>query len=164
MPLLHVGVPLGVPSASWDSLAPRRSTSARTAPIAAISQRPAPGTGLTLTAAESQQFQNDTIQVPACVKACPADALRYGDREDMLQEAREAHCRESLTSTWITSTGEKEAGGTRDGYLSAVPFDKLGFPDVGEERYPGVLTNGAARGSTRRDGRRRDARWGPTRS
>ena len=33
--------------------------------------------------------------------------------------------------------GEKEAGGTTVLYLSAVPFEKLGFPDVGEKSYPG---------------------------
>jgi len=33
--------------------------------------------------------------------------------------------------------GEKEAGGTSVLYLSAVPFDKLGFPDVGTKPYPG---------------------------
>jgi formate dehydrogenase iron-sulfur subunit len=33
--------------------------------------------------------------------------------------------------------GEKEAGGTSVLYLSSVPFDKLGFPDVGTKSYPG---------------------------
>ncbi len=32
--------------------------------------------------------------------------------------------------------GEKEAGGTATLYLSAVPFEKLGMPDVGTESYP----------------------------
>jgi formate dehydrogenase iron-sulfur subunit len=34
--------------------------------------------------------------------------------------------------------GEKEAGGTSVLYLSSVPFDKLGFPDVGTKPYPGL--------------------------
>jgi formate dehydrogenase iron-sulfur subunit len=33
--------------------------------------------------------------------------------------------------------GEKEAGGTSVLYLSSVPFDKLGFPDVDTKPYPG---------------------------
>jgi len=32
--------------------------------------------------------------------------------------------------------GEKEAGGTSVLYLSSVPFEKLGFPDVGTKSYP----------------------------
>src|SRR5262249_50624474 len=32
--------------------------------------------------------------------------------------------------------GEKEAGGTSVLYLSQVPFQKLGFPDVGTKSYP----------------------------
>jgi formate dehydrogenase iron-sulfur subunit len=33
--------------------------------------------------------------------------------------------------------GEKEAGGTSVLYLSPVPFEKLGFPEVGEKPFPG---------------------------
>ncbi len=75
--------------------------------------QPAPSArnGLTLTAAESQQFR-DTIQVPACVKACPADALRYGDREDMLQEARKRIA--AKPDKYVDHIyGEKEAAGRR---------------------------------------------------
>ena len=32
--------------------------------------------------------------------------------------------------------GEKEAGGTSVLYLSSVPFEKIGFPDVGEKSFP----------------------------
>src|SRR6186997_257985 len=34
--------------------------------------------------------------------------------------------------------GEKEAGGTSVLYISSVPFEKLGFPDVGTHSYPGL--------------------------
>jgi formate dehydrogenase iron-sulfur subunit len=34
--------------------------------------------------------------------------------------------------------GEKEAGGTSVLYLSSVPFEKLGFPELGPEAYPTV--------------------------
>src|SRR5688572_13167923 len=125
--------PWGVPSADWDSLAPKIHKCTHCADRC---DQPAPSArnGLTLTAAETQQFQ-DTIQVPACVKACPADALRYGDREDMLQEARKRIA--AKPDKYVDHIyGEKEAGGTTVLYLSAVPFDKLGFPDVGEKAYP----------------------------
>lgn len=32
--------------------------------------------------------------------------------------------------------GEKEAGGTSVLYLSAVPFEKLNFPEVGNKPFP----------------------------
>ena len=72
------------------------------------------------------------------MKACPADALRFGDREDMLQEAHNriaTHPDKYVDHIY----GEKEAGGTSVLYLSSVPFEKLGFPDVGDETVSGVL-------------------------
>src|SRR5262249_60546389 len=87
-----------------------------------------------LTANEQQAYL-DTIQTPACVKACPADALKYGDRDEMLEEAhRRMAARPGRYVDHIY--GEREAGGTTVLYLSAVPFDKLGFPDVGTKAYP----------------------------
>jgi formate dehydrogenase iron-sulfur subunit len=78
--------PWGVPSADWDT---RRPKIHKCTHCADRCDQPAPAArnGLALTAAENQSFRN-TIEVPACVKACPADALRYGDRDDMLAEAR----------------------------------------------------------------------------
>ena len=65
----------------------------------------------------------DNIVDPACVKACPADALLYGTREDILQEARKrisSHPEKYVDHIY----GEKEAGGTSVLYLSSVPFDE----------------------------------------
>ena len=127
--------PWGVPSTDWDTRTPKIHKCTHCADRC---DQPAPAArnGQPLTAGESQAF-HDTIQVPACVKACPADALRYGDREDMLQEARKRIA--TRPEKYVNHIyGEKEAGGTTVLYLSAVPFEKLGFPNVGEKSYPGL--------------------------
>jgi formate dehydrogenase iron-sulfur subunit len=91
--------------------------------------------GQALSADESKRYR-DNIVVPACVKACPADALLFGTRDEVLQEARNRvsnHPEKYVDHIY----GEKEAGGTSVLYLSSVPFGKLGFPDVGNKAYPG---------------------------
>src|SRR6185312_1977673 len=90
--------------------------------------------GVALTAAEIAQHKEDIV-TPACVKACPADALRFGERKEMLKEA---HTRiSSHPDKYVDHIyGEKEAGGTSVLYLSSVPFEKIGFPDVGEKSFP----------------------------
>jgi formate dehydrogenase iron-sulfur subunit len=125
--------PWGVPSADWNTLKPKIHKCTHCADRC---DQPLPEArnGQALTGAEKQQF-NDTIAVPACVKACPADALRYGDRDEMLEEARRRMA--ARPGRYVDHIyGEKEAGGTTVLYLSAVPFSKLGFPDVGDKSYP----------------------------
>ena len=131
--------PWGVPAADWNSLAPKIHKCTHCADRC---DQPLPGArnGQSLTEQEKHQF-SDTIAVPACVKACPADALRYGDRDEMLEEARKRIAARS--DKYVDHIyGEKEAGGTTVLYLSAVPFAKLGFPDVGTKSYP-ALSAGA---------------------
>jgi len=73
---------------------------------------------------------------PACVDACPAEALMFGKRADLLQEG---HRRISLDpDSYVPEIyGEREAGGTGYLYLAGVPFDKLGFrPGISTESYP----------------------------
>ena len=127
--------PWGVPTAEWDSLAPKIQKCTH---CADRSDQPLPAArnGQALTDEESTRYR-EQIVVPACVKACPADCLRFGTREDMLQEA---HNRISARPEKYVDHiyGEKEAGGTSVLYLSSVPFDKLGFPDVGTKSYPGL--------------------------
>jgi formate dehydrogenase iron-sulfur subunit len=127
--------PWGVPTAEWDSLAPKIQKCTHCADRA---NQPAPLTrnGEALDHEESRQYREDIV-TPACVKACPADCLRFGTREGMLQEARN-RISEHPDKYVDHIYGEKEAGGTSVLYLSSVSFDKLGFPDVGNNSYPSL--------------------------
>jgi formate dehydrogenase iron-sulfur subunit len=127
--------PWGVPTAEWDSLAPKIQKCTH---CADRDDQPLPlmFNGQSLTDSESKLFRS-TISEPACVKACPADALVFGDRDGMLKEAHRrisAQPRKYVDHIY----GEKEAGGTSVLYLSSVPFTQLGFPDVGDNPYPAV--------------------------
>lgn len=125
--------PWGVPSADWDSRSPKIHKCTHCADRC-DQPLPAARNGQALTSQENQAFR-DAIVTPACVKACPSDALVYGDREQMLQEARKRIA--ARPGKYVDHIyGEHEAGGTTVLYLSAVPFEKLGFPDVGTKAYP----------------------------
>ena len=78
-------------------------------------------------------------QKPACVENCPAGALSFGSRREMLDEAHRRIATEP--DKYVHHIyGENEAGGTSWLYLSAVPFGEIGFPtEIGSEAYP-VLT------------------------
>jgi len=73
---------------------------------------------------------------PACVLACPTDALMFGLRVKNLEVAR--HRIYSHPDQYVHHIyGENEVGGTGYIYLSAVPFDQLGFPgNLGKTAYP----------------------------
>jgi len=78
---------------------------------------------------------------PACVENCPAEALMFGRRRKLLEEARR-RIQEDPDSYVHDIYGEHEVGGTSWLYLSAVPFDQIGFrTDLGETPYP-KLTEG----------------------
>jgi len=73
---------------------------------------------------------------PACVEACPTDALMFGKKRDLMEIARVRiyHHPEKYVHHIY---GEHEVGGTGWLYLSAVPFEQLGFrTDLGTTPYP----------------------------
>jgi formate dehydrogenase iron-sulfur subunit len=68
-------------------------------------------------------------QEPACVSACPMGALKFGEREDLLTQARERIAAEP--GKYIDHIyGENEAGGTSWLYISAIPIENMGFPSL----------------------------------
>ena len=74
--------------------------------------------------------------MPACVENCPAGALTFGRRSELLDEAR-SRIYGSPDSYVHEIYGENEAGGTGYLYLAGVPFDQLGFrTDVATTPYP----------------------------
>ncbi len=84
-------------------------------------------------------------QQPACTDVCPAKAVIFGKRADLLAEA---HARiKSQPNKYVPKVyGEEELGGTQVLYLSHVPFEKLGFrfddtravPDVQQTVQHGI--------------------------
>ena len=80
-------------------------------------------------------------EVPACVENCPAEALTFGTRREMIAEARKRiNDDPDMYNDYIY--GENEAGGTGYLYLSAVPFEELGFnTGLQKSSYP-ELTKG----------------------
>ena len=71
---------------------------------------------------------------PACATACPT-AISYGPRGEMIKEAERritAHPDKYLPKVY----GKEEAGGTGVIYLTALPFDELGFKPVTMRALP----------------------------
>ena len=75
-------------------------------------------------------------KTPACVSSCPTGALKHGDREELLLEAKKRIY--ASPDRYVNHIyGEKEAGGTSWLYLASEPFEKLGLPgNLGERSFP----------------------------
>ncbi len=65
-------------------------------------------------------------KMPACVESCPAEALTFGTRRELVAEARK-RIHDNPDQYVDHIYGEHEVGGTGFLYLSPVPFDELGF-------------------------------------
>ncbi|MDZ4164986.1 MAG: 4Fe-4S dicluster domain-containing protein [Smithellaceae bacterium] len=73
---------------------------------------------------------------PACVEACPAEALTFGRRRELIEEGNRRIYGEA--GKYVSRIyGQHEVGGAGYLYLSAVPFEQLGFrTDMGTTAYP----------------------------
>lgn len=65
-------------------------------------------------------------QIPACAENCPAEAVKFGTRRELLTEARKRIIENE--GTYVNEIyGDHTAGGTAFLYLSSVPFNELGL-------------------------------------
>jgi Fe-S-cluster-containing dehydrogenase component len=75
-------------------------------------------------------------ELPACVDACPEEAIVFGKRRELIDEAQTRIY--SNPDKYVHQIyGEHDVGGTGWLYLSSVPFEQLGFrTDLGTTAYP----------------------------
>ena len=78
-------------------------------------------------------------KIPACAEECPTGATIFGDRDELLAEARK-RIRENPDQYVNHIYGEKEVGGTSVLFLSNVPFEELGYKTRLSEKPLPLLT------------------------
>lgn len=76
-------------------------------------------------------------KLPACVEICPAEALTFGKRIDLIGVAR-GKIKLYPERYKNHLFGESEVGGTSWLYLANTDFEKIGFPKLGRSPAPGV--------------------------
>jgi formate dehydrogenase iron-sulfur subunit len=80
-------------------------------------------------------------KITACAEACPAGAITFGKRDELIKIARNRI--EKNPDKYIDHIyGEHEAGGTNWIYISGVPFEEIGFPKNVPNKPPIELTKG----------------------
>lgn len=65
-------------------------------------------------------------ELPACAEACPTGATLFGDRDEMIEIAKQ-RLAENPDKYYQHIYGLEEVGGTSVLYISPVPFEELGF-------------------------------------
>jgi Fe-S-cluster-containing dehydrogenase component len=104
----QIGCPFGIPKFEWNSANP------------------------SMVKCEMCNHLIAEGKIPACCEVCPREAVIYGKRTDLLAEAKrrlEANPKAYVPKIY----GEHDGGGTQVLYLSHVPFEDLGLPDLGDE-------------------------------
>jgi NAD-dependent dihydropyrimidine dehydrogenase PreA subunit len=97
-----------------------------------------PRGALSLTSAGVVTDAGRCDRTGACAEACPAGAIKFGNRAELLLEAKKRL--EQNPDKYVQHIyGEHEAGGTNHLYLAALPFEKLGLPKL-EPEPPAVLS------------------------
>ncbi|SLM30490.1 Protein DVU_0535 [Desulfamplus magnetovallimortis] len=81
-------------------------------------------------------------KLPGCVEICPREALLFGERDELIRQARMRI--QKYPDQYVDHIyGEHEMGGTSWLYLSSVPFSEIGMrEDLGTHSAP-ELTSGA---------------------
>jgi len=67
---------------------------------------------------------------PVCVETCPTQAIIFGERDQLLAEAK-ARIQQHPDRYVQHIYGEREGGGTSLLTMSHIPFDQLGMPKLG---------------------------------
>lgn len=73
---------------------------------------------------------------PGCTSVCPTGAVIFGPRPVLLLEAKRRIQNNPGKYYQDRIYGEHDNGGTQSLYLSHVPFEKLGLPEIGPESVP----------------------------
>jgi len=126
-----VACPFGVPTFEWDKLVPFIRKCTFCAERTAANEAPSALNGEDVDSESASRHVAGQMQ-PVCAKTCPTGAIKFGERDDLLKEARARI--EGSPGRYVDHIfGEKEAGGTSWLYLASVPFSEIGFPkNLGE--------------------------------
>ena len=77
-------------------------------------------------------------KIPACAETCPAEAIKFGTRRELIREAgKRIHDQPDVYSEYIY--GDHEAGGTGELYVAQVAAGELGQKTgLQQESYPAL--------------------------